>query len=192
LYCSANYTTGGSARSARSVADRSLAEEKNVCHAVEQALQNSNDAKVELTRELESTKASLTGTHDKLISKSVVLDVAVIREQQAKIQMKTTEEKLKAAEEKLKIQEQSWDPSWQALSKRELFSSMVISLPVANAAALFKNHMPDLDVEILHKDFTIDGAEWKALANSAYDAATILCPCIIFLASLSPMTTTVP
>jgi hypothetical protein len=145
-----------------------------------------------LTRELESTKASLTGTHDKLISKSVVLDVAVIREQQAKIQMKTTEEKLKAAEEKLKIQEQSLDPSWQALSKRELFSSMVISLPVANAAALFKNHMPDLDVEILHKDFTIDGAEWKALTNSAYDTATILCPCIIFLASLSPMTTTVP
>jgi hypothetical protein len=45
----------------------------------------------------------------------------------------------------------------------------VISSAVSNAAALFKNHLPDLDMEILHKDFTIDDAEWEALANSAYD-----------------------
>jgi hypothetical protein len=37
--------------------------------------------------------------------------------------------------------------------------------------ALFKNHLSDLDVEILCKDFTIDDAEREALANSAYDAA---------------------
>jgi uncharacterized tellurite resistance protein B-like protein len=35
---------------------------------------------------------------------------------------------------------------------------MVISSVVANAATLFKNH------------FTINDAEWEALANSAYDA----------------------
>jgi hypothetical protein len=29
---------------------------------------------------------------------------------------------------------------------------------MANATALFKNHLPDLDMEILRKDFTIDGA----------------------------------
>jgi hypothetical protein len=29
--------------------------------------------------------------------------------------------------------------------------------------------MPDLDMEILCKDFTIDGAEREALANSTYD-----------------------
>jgi hypothetical protein len=55
-----------------------------------------------LTRELESTKASLTATHDKLTSKSTPLDVVMIREQQAKIQMTMAEEKLKAAKEKLK------------------------------------------------------------------------------------------
>jgi hypothetical protein len=48
---------------------------------------------------------------------------------------------------------------------------VVISLTVANTAALFKNHLPDLDMEILHKDFTIDDVEQEALANSAYDAA---------------------
>jgi uncharacterized tellurite resistance protein B-like protein len=47
----------------------------------------------------------------------------------------------------------------------------VISSAVPNAAALFKNHLPDHDMEILHKDFTIDDAERKALANSAYDTA---------------------
>jgi hypothetical protein len=40
---------------------------------------------------------------------------------------------------------------------------------VANTAMLFKNHMSDLDMEILCKDFTIDGAEREALANSTYD-----------------------
>jgi hypothetical protein len=48
---------------------------------------------------------------------------------------------------------------------------VVIFLAVPNAAVLFKNHLPDLDMEILCKDFTIDVAEWEALANSAYDAA---------------------
>jgi hypothetical protein len=48
---------------------------------------------------------------------------------------------------------------------------MVISSVVANVVAPFKNHLPDLDVEILRKDFTIDTVEREALANSAYDAA---------------------
>jgi hypothetical protein len=59
-----------------------------------------------LTRELESTKASLTATLNKLTTKSSALDVAVIQEQHAKIQLMTVEQKLKAAEEKLKTQEQ--------------------------------------------------------------------------------------
>jgi CII-binding regulator of phage lambda lysogenization HflD len=85
-------------KTAQSTADRSLAKEKTARYVTEQALQYPNDAKAELTQELESIKASLTTTHDKLTSKSAALDVAVIREQQAKIQMKTVEEKLKAAE----------------------------------------------------------------------------------------------
>jgi hypothetical protein len=48
---------------------------------------------------------------------------------------------------------------------------MVISSAVANVVSLFKNHLPDLDVEILRKDFTIDDVEQEALANSVYDAA---------------------
>jgi hypothetical protein len=48
---------------------------------------------------------------------------------------------------------------------------VVISLTVASAVALMKNHLPDLDVEILRKDFTVDDAEQEILVNSAYDAA---------------------
>jgi hypothetical protein len=158
-------------KTAQSVVDRSLVEEKTARHVVEQALQGSNDAKAKLTRQLESTKASLTTTHDKLTSKSAALDVMVIREQQAKIQLTTAEEKLKADEEKLKTQERLLDSSQQALSKWELSSSMVISSTVANDVALFKNHLLDLDMEILSKDFTIYDAEQEALANSVYDAA---------------------
>jgi hypothetical protein len=63
------------------------------------------------------------------------------------------------------------DSAQRALSKRELSSSTVISSAVANAAELFKNHLPDLDMEILSKDFAIDDTEQEALANSSYDAA---------------------
>jgi hypothetical protein len=70
-----------------------------------------------LTWELESTKAPLTATHDKLNSKSAALDIAVIQEQQSKIQMTTAEEKLKAAKEKFKTQDQSLDSARQALSE---------------------------------------------------------------------------
>jgi uncharacterized tellurite resistance protein B-like protein len=47
----------------------------------------------------------------------------------------------------------------------------LISSAVDNAMTLVKNHLPDFNMEILHKDFTIDDAEWKTLVNSAYDAA---------------------
>jgi hypothetical protein len=46
----------------------------------------------------------------------------------------------------------------------------VISSAVANAMVLVKNHLPDLDMEILHKDFTVDDAKRETLVNSAYDA----------------------
>jgi hypothetical protein len=47
----------------------------------------------------------------------------------------------------------------------------VISSAVANVAALIKNHLLDLDVEILHKDFTVDDVDREILVNSTYDVA---------------------
>jgi hypothetical protein len=47
----------------------------------------------------------------------------------------------------------------------------VISLAVANAMVLVKNHLPDLDIEIIRMDFTVDVVERELLVNSAYDAA---------------------
>jgi fructose-bisphosphate aldolase class 1 len=69
------------------------------------------------------------------------------------------EEMLKVTEAQLKTQRQSLDLARQTLSKRELSTSMVISSVVANPAALFKNHLPNLDVEILYKYFTVDDAK---------------------------------
>jgi hypothetical protein len=47
----------------------------------------------------------------------------------------------------------------------------MISTGVANAMALLKSHLPDLDVELLLKNFAVDEAEREAVTNSAYDAA---------------------
>jgi hypothetical protein len=59
----------------------------------------------------------------------------------------------------------------QVLSKREDCSILMISTAVANAMALLKSHLRDLDVELLCKDFAVDEAEYEALTSSAYDAA---------------------
>jgi hypothetical protein len=76
----------------------------------------------------------------------------------------------KAVEELMKTQGQLLDSAQQALSNQELSSSAVISSAVANAMALMKNHLLNLDMEILCRDFTVDDAERETLVNSAYDA----------------------
>jgi hypothetical protein len=48
---------------------------------------------------------------------------------------------------------------------------MMISSAVAHTAAPFKNHLPDLNMEILRQDFTVDDAKREALVSSAFDAA---------------------
>jgi hypothetical protein len=48
---------------------------------------------------------------------------------------------------------------------------MMISLTVAHAVTLFKNHLLDLNMELLHQDFTVDDAEHEALVSNAFDDA---------------------
>jgi hypothetical protein len=139
-----------------------------------------------LAQELEITHASLTATRDNLSSKSTTLDTMVIQEQEAKMLLMKAEEMLMATKEEKMTQGQLLESARQALSKREVSSSMVIAL------ALFKSNLPDLDMEILRKDFTIDDVEREALASSAYDAAHDFVSLYDFLALLSPMMTRDP
>jgi hypothetical protein len=88
-------------KSARSAAAKGLAEEKGAHLTVEQALKNSDEAKVKLSRALKTTKATYVVTRDKLASKSKELDDVVIREQEANMLREKAEEKLAAAEKKL-------------------------------------------------------------------------------------------
>jgi hypothetical protein len=46
----------------------------------------------------------------------------------------------------------------------------MILTAVANAMALLKSHLPDLNVELLRKDFAVDKADHEALTTGAYDA----------------------
>jgi hypothetical protein len=59
----------------------------------------------------------------------------------------------------------------QALAKRDGSANMMISSALAHTAVLFKNHLPDLNVEILRQDFTVDDAEREALVSSVFDTA---------------------
>jgi hypothetical protein len=106
------------------------------------------------------------------------LDDAVIWEQeanmlreQAEAKLTDAKKRLTAAEGEKKDQGLLLETARQALSKREDSSVLMISIAMANAMALLKSHLPDLDVELLRKYFVVDEAEREALTNGAYDAA---------------------
>jgi hypothetical protein len=46
---------------------------------------------------------------------------------------------------------------------------MMISSVVAHAAALLKNHLPGLNMELLRHDFTVDDAKRETLVSSIFD-----------------------
>jgi hypothetical protein len=116
----------------------------------EQILQQSKDVNAALSLELDNVETSLAITQNKLDRKSKAL---------------------KIVEADLKAKGLLLESAQQALAKREGSVNMMISSVVAHTAALFKNHLPDLNIEILHQDFTVDDAEREALVSSAFDAA---------------------
>jgi hypothetical protein len=124
-----------------------------------------------LAFELENAQTSLAATRDKSDSKSKVLDFQVIRANEAMLWLKNAESWLKAAEEDLKNQRQLLESARTTLSKCESSFNMLISSAVAHAAVLFKNHLPDLNMELLPHDFTVDDAERETLVSSAFDVA---------------------
>jgi hypothetical protein len=67
---------------------------------------------------------------------------------------------------------------------------MIISSAVAHAAALFKNHLSDLNMELLRQDFAVDDAERKTLVSNAFDVDKTSYLYMILLVLPSPMTTT--
>jgi hypothetical protein len=63
------------------------------------------------------------------------------------------------------------ESAWKTSSKRESSFNLMISSVVAHAAALFKNHLPDLNMELLRQNFSVDDAERETLVSNAFDAA---------------------
>jgi hypothetical protein len=91
--------------------------------------------------------------------------------EKAEEKLANIEKKLATTKEEKENQELLLKMAQQAVSKREDSSTLMISTAVANAMALLKSHMPDLDVKLLRMDFAVDEVEREALTNSAYDAA---------------------
>jgi hypothetical protein len=121
--------------------------------------------------ELETAQTSLVATRSKINSKSKALDFQVIHADEAMLRLKNAKSRLEATEEDLKNQRYLLESAWKTSSKRENSFNMMISSAVAHAAALFKNHLPILNMELLCQDFTVDDVEHETLVSSAFDAA---------------------
>jgi hypothetical protein len=106
-----------------------------------------------------------------LDSKSKALDFQVIHVDEAMLWLKNAESRIKVAEENLKNQKQLLELAQKTLSKRESSFNMIISSVVAHVAALFKNHLPNLNMELLRQDFIVDDVEHETLVSIAFDAA---------------------
>jgi chromosome segregation ATPase len=164
-------------KSARSAVAKALADEKGVCLTVEHTLKNSDEAKSKLSQALRTMKSAYTVTRDNLASKSKELDDVVIWEQEANMLREQVEAKLVDVEKKLAVAEGEkkdqgllLESAQRALSKREDSSIQMVLTAVANAMALLKSHLSDLDVELLRKDFAVDEVEREALTSGAYNA----------------------
>jgi hypothetical protein len=131
-------------------AQKALSTEQSARSEAEQILQQSKDVNAALSLKLDNVETSLAITQNELDRKSKAL--------------KIVEADLKAKGLLLELAQ-------QALAKRDGSANMMISSAVAHTATLFKNHLSDLNMEILHQDFTVDDAEHEALVSSAFDAA---------------------
>jgi hypothetical protein len=129
---------------------KALSTEQSARSEAGQILQQSKDVNVALSLKLDNVETSLAITQNKLDRKSKAL--------------KTVKADLKAKGLLL-------ESAQQALAKHEGSANMMISSAVAHTAALFKNHLPDLNMEILRQDFTVDDVEREALVSSVFDAA---------------------
>jgi hypothetical protein len=131
-------------------AQKALSTEQSAQSEAEQILQQSKDVNAALSLKLDNVETSLAITQNKLDRKSKAL---------------------KIVEADLKAKGLLLESAQQALAKRDGSVNMMISSAVAHTAALFKNHLPDLNMEILCQDFTVDNAEREALVSTAFDAA---------------------
>jgi hypothetical protein len=75
----------------------------------------------------------------------------VIRAIEVVLQLKNAESRLNTAEEDLKDQRQLLESVQKTSSKRENSFNMMISSTVAHVAALFKNYLSDLNMELLRQ-----------------------------------------
>jgi hypothetical protein len=131
-------------------ARKALSTEQSARSEAEKILQQSKDVNAALSLKLDNVETSLALTQTKLDRKSKAL---------------------KIIEANLKAKWLVLESTQQALAKHDGSANMMISLVVAHTAALFKNHLPDLNVEILRQDFTVDDTEREALVSSVFDAA---------------------
>jgi hypothetical protein len=109
-------------------ARKALSTEQSARSEAEKILQQSKDVNATLSLMLDNVETSLALTQTKFDWKSKAL---------------------KIVEADMKAKGLLLESTQQALAKREGSTNMMISSAVAHTTALFKNHLSDLNVEIL-------------------------------------------
>jgi hypothetical protein len=154
----------GEERASRQLAKQALQVAQESSSALTQDFQSVRASTDTLKEELEVARASTTATRQELSSNSVALDELMVRECEAQIRLQTLGDEKKIKEQLLE--------STQKTYERDYSSSAVISSTVTHDVALLKSHAPDLDTELLHRDFPFaDDEERDALIDSVYDTA---------------------
>jgi chromosome segregation ATPase len=157
-------------------ANKALAEERASWEVADQVLRAAHESNSTLTRDLqvvrastatlkedlEAARASTTDTNQELPSKSAAFDELAVQERDA-------QNKLQVIGDEKKTQEQS---TRKMLSKQEYSSLAMISSIVAHVVVLLKSYTPDLDTELLRRNYPFDDDDKRdALIDSVYDTA---------------------
>jgi hypothetical protein len=108
---------------------------------------------------------STAAANQELSSKSAAFDKLVVQE-------RDVQNKLQDLGDEKKTQEHLLESTRKMLSEWEYSSSVMISSAVAHVAVLSKSYTPDLDIELLHRDYPFDDDDkWDTLIDSMYDIA---------------------
>jgi hypothetical protein len=82
------------------------------------------------------------------------------------------QDKLEALGEEKRLQEHVLESTRKMLSEHDYCSSTVISSVVAHVVELLKSHVPDLDPELLRRDYPFkEDEEQDTLIDSVYETA---------------------
>jgi flagellar biosynthesis/type III secretory pathway protein FliH len=154
-------------------ANKALAKEKSSQQVAYQELRPTHESNAALTRDMQVVQA-LTATLIEDLKVAWAFTTVANQEISSNLAVlkRDAQDKLEALGEEKRLQEQVLESTRKMLSEHDYCSSTVISLVVAHVVELLKSHVPDLDPELLRRDYPFkEDEEQDTLIDSVYETA---------------------